>query len=238
MLGEALTGGCEESRCLMTLGEKLRRAREARGLTLEQAAVPLHVTRQALSAWENDKNRPLHKRLEEIARIYQVDINWLLTDVDDAEQAPRVYEPALKQRPVPVISYVQAGDWTNIIADQFDARGIDVIMTELPVSASAFALQVEGLSMVPDIMPGDKVIVDPHVEPKPGDFVVAQIDDNEKATLKRYRDRGRDARGPVIELAPSNPDYPTLRIDADSPGVIVGTVVERRSYPGARGGGE
>jgi SOS-response transcriptional repressor LexA len=86
--------------------------------------------------------------------------------------------------------------------------------------------------MLPDMAPGDKIIVDPKVRPAPGSIVVAQIDGEAKATVKRYRDRGRDAaNNPVIELAPSNPDYQTLRIDAENPGRIVGTMVERRTYP-------
>ena len=36
----------------MTYGERIRQGREAKGLTQEELAQRLHVTRQAVSAWE------------------------------------------------------------------------------------------------------------------------------------------------------------------------------------------
>ena len=220
----------------MTLGEKLQRARDARGWSQELVGQRLGVSRSAVHLWESDASVPRMPKLRKLAELYECDIGWLL----DGNDSPQVaHEPGgmadpSRQRSVPVISYVQAGEWTEIRED-IEVAELDSIVTDLPVSASAFALIVEGLSMVPDIGPGDKVIVDPEVMPWPGAFVVAQIDDEPMATVKRYRDRGRDQDGnAIIELAASNPDYPTLRIDSRSPGRIVGTVVERRSYPGER----
>jgi SOS-response transcriptional repressor LexA len=215
----------------MTLGEKLRSAREARGLTLEQVAQALRVSRQSVHFWETDETRPRHKRIEEIAELYQVDKSWLLLDnAEPTQPLSRAPEQAQQQRAVPVINFVQAGAWTGVAED---VGGGEVVVTDLPVGPRAFALIVKGLSMVPAMHPQDKVVVDPDVTPRPGALVVAQIEGEAEATLKRYRDRGRDADGkPIIELAPENPDYPTLRIDATTPGRIVGVVVEHRSYPG------
>jgi len=83
--------------------------------------------------------------------------------------------------------------------------------------------------MEPEFQAGDVIIVDPNIQPRPGDFVVAKLDGEEKATFKKYRDRGSDQDGTrVIELVPSNPDYPTLRIDSRNPGKIIATMVEHR----------
>jgi SOS-response transcriptional repressor LexA len=82
-----------------------------------------------------------------------------------------------------------------------------------------------------EFQPGDKVIIDPEVKPQPGDFVVAKRDDDEEATFKKYRVRNQDEDGrSVIELTPLNSDWPTLMIDQDNPGNIVGTMVEQRRY--------
>ena len=42
----------------MTLGEKIRRLREERGLSQEELAEALDVSRQTVSNWENDKATP------------------------------------------------------------------------------------------------------------------------------------------------------------------------------------
>jgi len=83
--------------------------------------------------------------------------------------------------------------------------------------------------MLPEFREGDMVIIDPAVEPSPGDYVVAQNDDNE-ATFKKFRPRGVNERGQqVFELVPLNEDYPSLRSDCVSIRII-GTMVEHRRY--------
>ena len=90
---------------------------------------------------------------------------------------------------------------------------------------------IDGESMAPEFAPGDKILVDPDVTPRPGDYVVAKLDEEEKATFKKYRPRGRDAAGEeVVELRALNEDWPTLVIDARNPGHIVATMIEHRRY--------
>ncbi len=106
-----------------------------------------------------------------------------------------------------------------------------MIATDLTLGPRAFALIVEGESMTPGFSPGDKVIFDPDLAPRPGDFVVAKLDEEEKATFKKYRPRGQDRDGNVvIELVPLNDDWPTLSIDAANPGRVVAPMVEHRHY--------
>ena len=42
----------------MTIGEKLKAARGGAGMTQEQAAQRLQVSRQTVSNWENDRSYP------------------------------------------------------------------------------------------------------------------------------------------------------------------------------------
>lgn len=218
----------------MTLGQKLQKARDARGWTQEQVGKAVGVSSAAVSQWEGDVTHPRPPKLKVLAKLLEVDHAWLLDGNDDSLASPRDLPPVRPQRlpqgAVPVISYVQAGEWTDV-PEAVDVANAERIYTDYPVSVDAFALIVEGYSMLPMLAPGDKIIVEPHLTPAPGTLVVAQLDGDDRATLKRYRDRGKDSDGnPIIELAPINPDYPTLRIDAANPGRIVGVVVERRCY--------
>ena len=42
----------------MEIGKKLREARVTSGLTQEQVAEELHISRQTISNWENEKSYP------------------------------------------------------------------------------------------------------------------------------------------------------------------------------------
>lgn len=130
---------------------------------------------------------------------------------------------------IPLISYVQAGVWTTV-HDNFQPGDADeYLLTDQDLSEHAFALEIKGESMQPEFKQGDRVIIDPLVQPNPGDFVVAKNGDDE-ATFKKYRPRGINDRGdPVFELVPLNDDYPSMRSDI-TPIQIIGTMIEHRKY--------
>lgn len=130
---------------------------------------------------------------------------------------------------VPVISYVQAGMWTEIINSFQPGDASDWLMTSNRHSRETFVLTVRGNSMEPDFKEGDVVIIDPRVKPRPGSFVVAK-NGREEATFKKYRPRSIDVLGnEVFELVPLNDDYPTMR-SSDQPIEIIGTMVEHRRF--------
>lgn len=134
---------------------------------------------------------------------------------------------------IPLISYVQAGVWTEAVDSFHPGDADDWLLTDLELSGLAFALQIKGDSMLPEFNPGDRVIIDPDVAPQPGDFVVAK-NGHEEATFKKYRPRSVDANGNTIfELVPLNEDYASIRSDI-TPVKIVGTMVEHRKYRRAR----
>lgn len=60
------------------VSKNLRRLRKKQNLTQEQLAESLHVTRQAISNWENDKTQPDIASLTQLAEILHVDIEELL----------------------------------------------------------------------------------------------------------------------------------------------------------------
>ena len=52
--------------------------RQARGLSQEQLAQQLHVTRQAISRWETGETLPNVETLKDLSRLFDVSINTLL----------------------------------------------------------------------------------------------------------------------------------------------------------------
>lgn len=57
-----------------TVGKNIAKLRKERGLSQEQLAGELHVTRQAVSNWETGRSQPDLETLETLAGIFQTDI--------------------------------------------------------------------------------------------------------------------------------------------------------------------
>ena len=61
-----------------TLGERLKKLRMERGLTQEQLAGQLHVTRQAVAKWESDNGTPDVDNLVRLADAFGVTLDTLV----------------------------------------------------------------------------------------------------------------------------------------------------------------
>ena len=62
----------------MTIGENLRQLRLQKGLTQEQAAAKLHITRQALSSYESQRTQPDIHMLLALSEVYETDLDGIL----------------------------------------------------------------------------------------------------------------------------------------------------------------
>ena len=82
----------------MELDEKLTQARKAAGLTQADVAARLDVSRQAVSRWEGGQSKPSTERLLELARIYDVSLDWLCSDASEADDGALLHEKKLDDR--------------------------------------------------------------------------------------------------------------------------------------------
>ncbi|MEY8371204.1 DUF3955 domain-containing protein [Aerococcaceae bacterium 50-4] len=62
----------------MKFNEKIKEIRSNHGLTQEQFANQLNVTRQAVSNWENDRNLPDLEMIISIAEIFELSLDELI----------------------------------------------------------------------------------------------------------------------------------------------------------------
>ena len=88
----------------------------------------------------------------------------------------------------------------------------------------AFALRVADSSLAPNYTPGDTLIFDPAIKPKPGDLVVAKLAKDADVIIRKYRPRDKQ----VIELTPLNDDWPNVQIDNDKIGKIIACFFQGR----------
>ena len=68
----------------MNFGEQFKKLRSDRKLTQEQVATQLHISRQAVSNWENNKNLPDIEMVVNIARTFDLSLDQLIFG-DDPE---------------------------------------------------------------------------------------------------------------------------------------------------------
>jgi len=124
--------------------------------------------------------------------------------------------PALSGR-VPLVSWVQAGDWAHAADLLSPGEAFEWIDTTVTVQAHTFALRVTGDSMEPDFPAGMILVVEPEMDAQPGDFVIVKNGDDE-ATFKQLVRDGAD-----LYLKPLNPRYPIKPLGRSK---IVGVVRE------------
>lgn len=75
----------------MKLNEKIKEYRKIFGLSQEQLAEKLGVSRQAITKWENDGGLPDISNLKPLASLFGVSIDYLLDDEKN------VYDPIMKE---------------------------------------------------------------------------------------------------------------------------------------------
>ncbi len=64
----------------MTLGEKLKEIRKRLGLSQEQLAEFMNVSRQAITKWETDGGIPDISNLQELSKVFDITVDYLLSD--------------------------------------------------------------------------------------------------------------------------------------------------------------
>lgn len=125
---------------------------------------------------------------------------------------------------LPVISWVAAGSFSEVIPVTSNDEVIKWIPRPRHLSQRAFGLIIEGRSMLPEFKPGEIIYVDPEItvwDLKDGDLIVIHCNDEKQATFKQlvFGDTPED-----MYLKPLNPDWPEQRMVPMSECQLVGVV--------------
>lgn len=133
--------------------------------------------------------------------------------------------PAIKGR-IPLISWVQAGDWCEAIDNFAPGDADEWLPCPFDHGENAFCLEVVGQSMSPDYREGEIIAVDPAVEPRHGDDIVCRTSDG-RVTFKRLQ-----ITPDGTYLLALNPEWPNRMIEIPAEtrtcGVVIGSWMRRR----------
>lgn len=84
----------------MTLSEKLYKLRKDKGLSQEQLADGLGVSRQAISKWESGQSTPESEKLVLISNYFDISLDYLMKDdiaLDLSQPTNRISDVAAKE---------------------------------------------------------------------------------------------------------------------------------------------
>lgn len=208
---------------MTTLGENLKKIRKAKKMTQVQLAKKSGVKQSVISDLETGNAKSTGFILE-LANALGVTAEELKKGiVGEVESSNAV---AVKARMAPVLSWVQAGTFTNV-----SAVDTSEITEWLPLPedecSNCFFLKVQGLSNHPYFMEGDYIVVDPDAyygDMQSGDIIVVRR--GEDATFKKL----------VIEtngkryLQALNPEFKPNIIELDDQCLFIGQVVDCVRY--------
>lgn len=182
----------------MNYGQRLRLAREEKGLT--QKALAKLVGMSASNLWELEEKGKGSAKTAQMAEVLGVRPQWLASG--DGDMRENLSSAQVSLGKVPLVSSVAAGMFTEAM-DLLPAGFADEwINCAVPVKEHTFALRVEGDSMEPDFPEGMILIIEPDMTAQAGDFVIAKNGDNEATFKQLTKDGG------TMYLKPLNSRYP------------------------------
>lgn len=207
MNSSPLTAYLSKLSFVSTLQERIAELMAATGLSVGAMADIAGVSSSAVSQWKDGPTKALKTGpATRLADRTGFCARWI-ADGDGPKMMPRPLAntdagPELKGR-VPLISNVQAGAFREFVDNyQPGDGGEELIATSVPVKRHTFALRVTGDSMEPEFLAGMILIIEPELEPNPGDYVVAK-NGGDETTFKQLVSDGGD-----WYLKPLNARYP------------------------------
>lgn len=188
-----------------SFAERLNEALERRNMTAAELARALNVADATISNYKKGIYAPKQRRTEEISKILNVSIPWLM-GADVPMNPLNLVSPNVTEDVVtfPVIGNIAAG-YEEIAVEDWSGETIDVPRSFLKGRSKSdfFVLKVHGDSMYPTYHTDDKVLILRQTFIERSGDVGAVIYDGECATLKRI-----DIFDDMVRLSPLNPSYP------------------------------
>lgn len=205
---------------MSAIGKVLKARRIAKGLSAKQLAERVGVSDAHIIYIEKAQRKATFDKLMNIIGTLGLTVDEIMAIIGQDKTGA-----ALKKthRKIPVVSWVRAGAWREV-ADVFEPGDADQwVETDLE-GENVFALTVVGDSMEPEFQEGEIIIVNPHIEALPGDFIIVKNPDGE-ATFKQLKKYGNS-----WVLHPLNPRYHDMEVRRGDFRIIGRVVKKEKRY--------
>ena len=190
--------------------QQLRNLRKSKGLSMKELGRVIGVAESTISLYENNKRQPDNATLSALADFFGVSIDYLLGR-NETKNPPNVFDVD------GIVCFEEIGTicagFNGSLNETFTGE-----IVELPLSMISgghkeeyFVLRVQGNSMYPRILEGDRILCKRCSSVDSGSFAVV-LYDGECATVKKVNYVNGEN---WIELMPINPDYEPKRISGN-----------------------
>ena len=214
----------------MSVGTNIKALRDKFGLTQDELAEKLGVTRESVHRWETDKIAIRDRHVAKMVELFGIDPEDIKSSRFGLAGSERIRASAsLPQSAMPVrgtsamvsvrvLGSTHAGERMDEDESDYEVEFPEGVVERHP---GCFALKVEGDCMDRRYPEGCMVLVDPAMEPRNGLAVVAEFDDG-RSLLRTYM-RGSST---LMLTADSFSEYDDIIVTQDDPPVrTVGVVV-------------
>ena len=210
-----------------TLAKRLRFSMKQRHLTEQKIATALDVAQPTVNAWVNGRANPKRKRMDMLAHLLNVDIVWLEFGGPPpinlvGNRGIHLQEAGVSETGMVAIAEldvrVSAGDGVLVEGQETVAHWMmpaSFLHSQIGEhSGDLRIITVVGDSMIPDFLPGERVMVDiTDKRPSPpGTFVLW---DGIGLVVKKI-EYIHDANNPRLRIISKNPDYSTREESLES----------------------
>lgn len=187
---------------------RIKLLREEKGLNQIELGKIINVSGQALGMYENEKRDLSTDTVIKLAEFFNVSTDYLLGKSEERN----IFNKKDKLFILPILGKIAAGQ--PILAEQYieGYLPIDPNIYGMTTPDDYFYLRVSGESMNLKIHNGDYALIHKQETAKDGDIVVAIVNGDDEATLKKYKRISDDtiALEPMSTL-PMEPIYVDLK---------------------------
>jgi SOS-response transcriptional repressor LexA len=213
ILFETIKKNCKD--VPMTTYERIKQARESAGYTQKELAKLLKVAQQAVHQWELAPPAGTHpKKINELAALLGVSVEWLLNGEEDIECLPYSLAPRC-----PLLEWEDAVEWPSNKKELKENKKLQYPAKNIVLSGKCYQLEIEDDSMVnylgggKGFYPGKKIIIDPKKGYSDKSFVVAQIKNFPKLIFRQFIEGPGGAY--LAALNAANKSYPPIDFTED-----------------------
>ena len=204
-----------------TISERIRNRRKDVGLTQQQVAKAIGISRVSVTKWENGSSKPDGENLYLLSKLLSKSPEWILYGKDGHDKTDylrlnqHLYISDNIAR-LPVLTWEQAGYW-DMSCPVTEIPGIKNWVDVMTKTAeNSFLLHVEGDAMtnsngLPTIPDGSTVLITPcssNIRELVGKIILIQLEGTPNVTLKKVA-----IDGPNIYLLSLNPLYKPIELN-------------------------
>lgn len=168
---------------------RLKFLREEKGLNQVDIGKLLGITGQAYGLYENEKRSINNETLLKLSEFYNCSVDFLLGKSDVRNPIKNII-PNTKLLSIPILGRVPAGEPLLATENIEGYLPIDPSMYGITNPNDFFFLRVAGESMNKLVKNGSYVLIRKQDYAEDGDVVVAIVNSDEEATLKRFKELG------------------------------------------------